>query len=63
MKNRIKLINKYGKERYYSLEAGIKILRKNNPKEKFRIAKCEYTKENVIQYKHKDVEEWVCLHD
>ena len=50
-----------GKEKYYPNEEGIRILRKNNPKEKFRIAICPDTKQEVIQ--QKDGKEWLCLHD
>jgi len=50
-----------GREKYYPNEEGIKILRKSNPKEKFRIAICKDTKEEVVQ--QKDGRSWLCLHD
>ena len=56
----IKLIVK-GKEKLYSNKKGIKILRKGNPHEQFRIAICQHTKKEIIQIK--ELKEWVCLHD
>lgn len=50
-----------GKEKYYPNKEGIKILRKSNPKERFRIAICKDTKEEVVQ--QKDGRSWMCLHD
>lgn len=50
-----------GKEKYYPNKEGIKILRKDNPKEKFRIAICKDTKEEVVQ--QKDGKNYMCLHD
>ena len=58
----IKLIAK-GKEQLFSNKKGIGILRKNNPNEKFRIAICKYTKKKVIQNRHTEDKEWLCLHD
>ena len=55
-----------GKEKYYPNKEGIKILRKSNPKEKFRIAICKHTKKEVIQmYDPQDLDNsgWLCLHD
>lgn len=50
-----------GKEKYYPNEEGIKILRKSNPKNKFRIAICKDTKREVVQVK--DGRSYMCLHD
>ena len=64
----IKLIIK-GKEKLFSNKEGIKILRKSNLKEKFKIAKCESTgKMTIMQYEKDYLESngrpnWLCLHD
>ena len=49
------------KEKLFTNKDGLKILQKNNPKEKFRIAFCKEAKCYVVQ--QKDDKEWLCLHD
>ena len=55
------LLTVNGKEKYYPNKERIKILRKNNPKEKFRIAICKDIKREVMQVK--DSKSWMCLHN
>jgi len=50
-----------GKEKYYPNKEGIKFMRKDNPKHKFRIAVCKDTKREVVQVKEE--KSWMCLHD
>jgi len=52
-----------GQEQEFSNEEGLKVLRKNNPNEKFRIDLCEETEkpDYVIQIFTK--KGWLCLHD
>ena len=58
----IKLIIK-GKEKLVTNKKGLEILRKFNPKEKFRIALCRETGKKVIQNWHETYKNWLCLHD
>lgn len=64
----IKLKTK-GKIKLYSNKKGIAILRRNNPKDKFKIAVCSSTGKKVImQYEKGYIESnghpnWLCLHD
>jgi hypothetical protein len=51
------------KEKNFTNKAGIIILQKSNPDEKFRIALCKQTNKRVIQNWHKTDKEWMCLHD
>lgn len=58
----IKLIIK-GKEKVFSNKKGLERLRKSNPNEIFRLAKCYDTQKFVIQVWHTEDKEWICLHD
>jgi adenosine/AMP kinase len=59
-----------GKERLFSNKDGIKILRKLNPKNRFKIAKCKATGKRIIMLFEQGYYDgsngnpnWICLHD
>lgn len=64
----IKLVIK-GEEKLFSNRKGLEILRKSNPKDKFKIAKCISTEKMVVMCYDKGYLEsnghpnWLCLHD
>ena len=57
------LIGKDKKEKLFTNKQGLKILQKNDPKEKYRIAKCEDTGKQVVQVWLTEDKYWLCLHD
>jgi len=52
-----------GKEKKVSNKVGIAILRKSNPYEQFRIAKCNQTTPPAEVIQHLEGKNWICLHD
>lgn len=58
-----------GKDKLVSNKKGIEILRRNNPKDKFKITVCTRTGKKVIMQYEKGYKEsnghpnWFCLHD
>jgi hypothetical protein len=61
------IINK--KEKLFTNREGLKILQKDNPKERFKIAQCRATGKQVIMQYDKGYtssnghNNWLCLHD